>query len=196
MVHVDEVSNPIKELKRQEKIIDEKIAQAIEEMQLRKTEIMDVIKKDPKKFSVSNIQLKILIEKRPSRFHGGIPNDSAEKHNLEDLLISSRPSISPRWPPLVNHKLPKAPNRPKKTTMGTTPKRIRRNAESHDGFSPRKVSTGNLILTPRRQRTEDLIFGRGKVLGGEKARALPIQYQECKSKLQNRLIQSIKHYDT
>ena len=196
MVHVDKISNPVKELKRQEKIIDEKIAQATEEMQLRKTDIMDVIKKDPKKFFVSNIQLKVVIEKRPPRFHGKIPNDSAEKYDLEDLLISERSSISPRWPPLVTHKLPQASNRSKNTAMGTTPKRIRRNAESHDGFSPRKVSAGNLNLTPRRQRTEDLIFGRGKVLGGEKGRALPIQYQECKSKLQNRLIQSIKHYDT
>ena len=154
-------------------------------MQLRKTDIMNVIKRDPQKFSVSNIQLKVAIE-------GKIPNDSAEKYDLEDLLLSNRPSISPRWPPLVTHKLPKAPSRPKKTTMGTTPKRIRRNAESH---SPPKLSAGNPILTPRRQQTEDLIYGRGKVLGGEKARALPIQYQECKSKLQNRLIQSIKHYD-
>ena len=167
----------------------------MEEMQLRKTDIMNVIKKDPKKFSASNIQLKVVIEKRPSRSQGIIPNYPAEEYDLEDLLTSNRPSILPRWPTLVTHKLPQASTRSKNTTMGTTPKRLRRNSESHDGFSSRNVSTGNLNLIPRRQRTEDLIYGRGKVLGGEKGRALPIQYQECKSKLQNRLIQSIKHYD-
>ena len=194
--HVDKVSNPVKELKRQEKILDEKIAQAIEEMTLRKTDIMNVIKKDPKKFSASDIQLKVVIGKGPSRSKDMIPNYPTEGFDLEDLLTSKRPSISPRWPPLVTHNLPQASFRSKNTAMGTTPKRIRRNAESHDGFAHRKVSNGNLILTPRRQRTEDLIYGRGKIVGGEKGRALPIQYQECKSKLQNRLIQSIKHYDT
>ena len=162
-------------------------------MKLRKTDIMNVTKKNPKKFSASNIQLKVVIEKAPSRFQGMIPNYPTEGYDLEELLTSKGPSISPRWPPLVTHKLPQASNRTKNTAMGKTPKRIRRNAESH---SPQRRSVGDLKLTPRRQRTEDLIFGRGKVLGGEKARALPIQYQECKIKLQNRLIQSIKHYDT
>ena len=140
-------------------------------MKLRKTEIMNLIKKDPKKYSASNIQLKILIEKRPSRLEGKIKNDSTEKIDLEELLISKRPSISPRWPPLVTHKLPQASTRSQKSSMGMTQKRVRRYAESH---SKPRVSAENLILTPRRQRTEELIFGRGKVLGGEKGRALPI----------------------
>ena len=73
--------------------------------------------------------------------------------------------------------------------MGMTQKRVRRYAECH---SVPSLSAESLILTPRKQRTEDLIFGRGKVIGDEKGRALPIQYQECKNKLQNRLIKSIK----
>ena len=159
-------------------------------MKLRKREIMNMVKQDPRKFSALNIQLKVVIEKRPSRFEQKIPNESTEKFDLEKLL--KKQSKSPRWPPLVTHKLPQVPTRSKNSTMGMTKKRVRRYAESHSG--PR-VSAESLIPTPRRQRTEDLIFGRGKVLGGEKGRALPIQYQECKYKLQNRLIQSIKKYD-
>ena len=69
----DKVSNPLKELKRWEKIFDNKIVQAIE-MKLCKTERMKVVKKDSRKFSAFNIQLKVVIEKRLSRFEGKIPN--------------------------------------------------------------------------------------------------------------------------
>ena len=70
--------------------------------------------------------------------------------------------------------------------MGMTQKRVRRYADVI------QYQESVLILTPRKQRTENFIFGRGKVRGGEKGRALPFQYQECKYKLQNRLIKSIK----
>ena len=57
--------------------------------------------------------------------------------------------------------------------MGMTQKQMRRYAERH---SVPRVSAECLILTPRRQRIEDFIFGWGKVRGGEKGRALPFQY--------------------
>ena len=219
-------------------------------MELRKTEIMNVIKKDPTKYSASNIQLKVLLMKRPPRLVGKTRDGSTGKYNIEKLLKSDSSSI----PPLVGPKLQPASNGGMKAFIfdgpkfrGARQKRIRRYAESH---SLPELSAGefivpntsevpvlpvipeerrrrraapcvdskekfniayivppvrlpndsvtrqsNDILTPRRQQTEDLIFGRGKVLGGEKGRALPIQYQECKYEIQNQLIQAMKKYD-
>ena len=201
----DIVSNPSKELKRQEKIIDNKIEQAIGEMKLRKREIMNVVKKDPRKFSASNIKLKVVIQKRPSRFEEKIKNDSTENCHLEELLMSKRFPVqqSGRSPiePSISE-VPALPLIPK----GRRRRRVAKGVNLRDFnnafiVSPRFINDpvtrqSNNILTPRRQLTEDLIFGRGKVLGGEKGRALPIQYQEFKYKLQNHLIQAIKEYDT
>ena len=170
-------------------------------MKLRKREIMNVVKKDPRKFSASNIKLKVVIQKRPSRFEEKIKNDC----HLEELLMSKR------FPVQQSGRSPIEPSISEVPALPLIPKGRRRRrvakgvnlGDFNNAFivSPRFINDpvtrqSNNILTPRRQLTEDLIFGRGKVLGGEKGRALPIQYQEFKYKLQNHLIQAIKEYDT
>ena len=175
-------------------------------MKLHKTEIMNLVKKDPKKYSASNIQLKIMIEKRPPRLQGKIKNDSTEKCDLGELLMSKkfpnqqsgRSSIEQS----ISEAYPALPLIPKGQRRRRVAKRVNlRDFNNAFIVSPRLTNDpvtrqNHDILTPRRQLTEDLIFGRGKVLGGEKGRALPIQYQEWKYQLQNHLIQAIKKYDT
>ena len=174
-------------------------------MKLHKTEIMNLVKKDPKKYSASNIQLKVLIEKRPPRLQGKIKNDSTGKCDLEELLMSKRFPSQQSGRSLIEQSISEVPALPL-IPKGRRRRRVAKRVNLRDFnnafiVSPRSTNDpvtrqNNDILTPRRQLTEDLIFGRGKVLGGEKGRALPIQYQEWKYQLQNHLIQAIKKYDT
>ena len=125
--------------------------------------------------------------------------------DLEELLITKRFPVQKSGRAPIESSISEVPALPL-IPKGRRRRRVAKGVNLRDFnnafiVSPRLTNDpvtrqSNDILTPRRQLTEDLIFGRGKVPGGEKGRALPIQYQEWKYKLQNHLIQAIKECDT
>ena len=141
------------EFERQERIIDSKISAAIAYMERRKYELMNEIRKHPTVNYAENIEFKVSVSRRRQLpIHRS--SDRLSPNDTESAYPHSMDHYGAAW-----DKSKRQPTR-RKRTYGTS------------------IIFPKIQMNSQRQRTEDLIDRRGKVLGGEKGRELPSLYHE------------------
>ena len=108
---------------------------------------MNVVKKDPRKFSAFNIQLKVVIEKRLSVIVFHVSKETYQINLRQNVTLKGlwRNHLNHHGGHRQWHKLPKASTRSENSTIDMTQKRVRRYAESHS--VPRVSGTDSVLKT-------------------------------------------------
>ena len=142
-----------------------KIDGSIAALKQHKEEIMNEIRRHPTALNIAtNVEFKITVVKKehyPKHF---------DSHDINTAYITSKKYYER--------------TKEQRETIARIMQQVEPKSITKKKVLPEILKSS--IKHPKRQKTEDLIHERGKVLGGEKARHLPSQYHETPRGLRRR----------